>query len=251
MEWRIGCSGWSYRHWRGRFYPPELTPSQWLEYYAARFDTVELNASYYRLPAVSAVQRWATVVPVGFRFAVKAGRDITHLHRLADTEAARRFLERVRGLGDHLGPILYQLPPSFQRDEERLRAFLAHLPPDLLHVFEFRHASWWRESVFELLRARGAAFCMFNMGETVTPLVATCAEAYVRLHGPGGAYASRYSDDDLRAWVARLRALADVRRIWVYFNNDINAYAPANAMTMRQLVLAAPPGASAGDPSAP
>jgi uncharacterized protein YecE (DUF72 family) len=190
------------------------------------------------LPSESAVRRWATVVPDGFLFAVKAGRDITHLRRLTDTAACARFLERMRGLGAHLGPILYQLPPSFHRDEERLRTFLAHLPRDLLHVFEFRHPSWWQDSVLELLRAHGAAFCIFNMGETVTPVVATCAEAYVRLHGPGAVYASPYSDEDLHAWVTRLRTLSGVRRVWVYFNNDVNAYAPANALTMRRLAHA-------------
>jgi uncharacterized protein YecE (DUF72 family) len=240
VEWRIGCSGWSYRHWRGRFYPPDLAPSGWLGYYAARLDTVELNASHYRLPSEDTVRRWAALTPDGFRFAVKAGRDITHHRRLADGAACARFLERMRGLGHHLGPILYQLPPSFQRDEERLRAFLTHLPPDLLHVFEFRHPSWWQDPVLELLRAHRAAFCIFNMGETVTPVVATCAEAYVRLHGPGAVYASPYSDEELRAWVARLQALPGVRRVWVYFNNDANAYAPANALTMQRLARSGP-----------
>ncbi len=189
MELRIGCSGWMYAHWRGVFYSPGVPTARWLEHYCTRFDTVELNASFYRWPSERTVQGWPGRTPPGFRFAVKVTRRVTHLQRLRDCEGTlAAFIERVRPLGERLGPLLYQLPPSMQRDDARLAAFLELLPRDLLHAFEFRHRSWWADGVFELLRARGAAFCVYHLGGEQTPVVATSDEAYVRFHGPAGAY---------------------------------------------------------------
>jgi uncharacterized protein YecE (DUF72 family) len=236
MQWRIGCSGWVYRHWKGEFYPATLPQARWLEHYAAHFDTVELNASHYRLPTERAVRDWRQRVPPGFVYAVKASRLITHYRRLANCEAElATFIDRMRGLGDRIGPVLYQLPPQVRRDNARLAAFLRLLPRDLLHVFEFRHPSWWERPVFDLLAAHGAAFCVYNMGDTTTPVVATCADLYVRFHGPGGVYASSYDDTLLADWAGRLAAVPGVRRIWAYFNNDAHGYAPKNAARLREL----------------
>lgn len=237
-SFRIGTSGWSYGHWRGRFYPEGLPSSRWFSHYAAHFDTVELNASFYRLPQESAWRGWAERAPEGFVFAVKASRLITHLQRLADSEdAVRTLLDRARLLGPHLGPVLYQLPPSFQREDGRLAAFLELLPRDVGHVFEFRHASWFHEDVFALLRRAGAAFCIFHRGRFQAPVVATAPFAYVRFHGPDDRYGGDYAEEDLRAWAGRLRGLArEVETVYCYFNNDVNAYAVANARRLRELV---------------
>ena len=236
MDFRIGCSGWIYRHWKGDFYPADLPQSRWLEHYETRFDSVELNSSFYRLPAENAVLAWRRRTPPGFTFAVKAGRLITHYRHLANCEdELARFLDRMRLLEDRLGPVLYQLPATFRRDDDRLARFLGLLPRDLLHAFELRHPSWWEAPVWEILRAHGAAFCLYNLGRETTPLVATCPDVYLRLHGPGAVYASSYDDGQLAGWLADLRALPGARRAWIYFNNDGYGYAPRNAARLKEM----------------
>ena len=237
MDYRIGCSGWSYRHWVGNLYPAGLPQSRWLERYCSLFDTVELNNTFYRLPSESVVRNWRERTPAGFKFSVKASRLITHFRRFADCEAElATFLGRVRRLGDSLGPILYQAPPSMRRNDSVLERFLAMLPPDLVHAFEFRHESWWVEPVWEILRGRGAAFCVFNMGDVTTPVVATCGELYARFHGPASSYASGYSDGELEAWRDRIGALPGVSRAWLYFNNDIGGHAHEDALRLKAIL---------------
>lgn len=236
MEFRIGCSGWSYNHWRGCFYPPGLAATKWLEYYAERFNTVQLNTTFYRLPSQAAVRSWQQRTPPGFAFAVKASRYITHTLRLQDAgPALGHFFERLEPLGAQSGPVLYQTPPTLARDAELLRDFLSLLPAGRLHAFEFRHESWWTEPVYALLRAKGAAFVAFDMGSTRTPLVGTAPEVYLRLHGPNERFASAYGENRLREWLARLTEMAGVARVWMYFNNDVGGHAPADAALMRQL----------------
>ncbi len=236
VEWRIGCSGWSYRHWRGGFYPHGLPARRWLEHYASRFDTVELNTTFYRLPSADAIESWRAGTTAGFCFSVKASRLITRNKRLANSaELLDAFFARVRGLGTRLGPVLYELPPAFARDDARLTSFLALLPSDVTHVFEFRNESWWHPDVYALLRAHQAAFCIYNLGQRTTPLVRTCDDVYVRFHGPQAMFASSYSDGQLRRWEQRL-AVLDGRRIWAYFNNDVGGHAPMNAARLKQIV---------------
>jgi uncharacterized protein YecE (DUF72 family) len=235
-EWRIGCSGWSYRHWRDAFYPQGLPARRWLDHYASRFDTVELNNTFYRLPSADAIDSWRGGTPAGFCFAVKASRLITHNKRLANSgDLLDAFFARVRGLGDRLGPLLYQLPPAFERDDSRLAAFLDLLPDDLTHVFEFRNESWWHADIYALLQVHGAAFCIYNLGQRTTPLIRTCDDVYVRFHGPQATFASSYSDPQLRRWEQRL-ALLGGRRVWAYFNNDVGGHAPRNAARLKQIV---------------
>ncbi len=237
VEYRIGCSGWSYKHWRGNFYPKALPASRWLEHYASCFDTVELNNTFYRLPSESAVRGWSGRSPPGFSFSVKVSRLITHYSRLRGVEEAlQTFLDRIRPLGDRLGPLLYQTPPAFARDDARLSAFLSLLPPGLVHAFEFRNDSWWVDPVFDILREHGAAFCIYNMGEVSTPVVATCPDVYVRFHGPESSYASSYSEAALADWRRRLDSLSGGERAWVYFNNDVGGHAPRDALTLKRLV---------------
>ncbi|MCS7207788.1 MAG: DUF72 domain-containing protein [Dehalococcoidia bacterium] len=238
----IGTSGWHYPHWRGLFYPSDLSPSRWLAYYAQHFPTVELNAPFYRLPSERAVRSWAEGVPSGFRFAVKASRWITHIKRLAGGAELALFLERVRFLGKALGPILYQLPPTMRRDTQRLEGFLTRLPRDMCHAIEFRHPSWFCPEVYALLRRHGVALCLVDMVGFSSPREATGDFLYVRFHGTGGLYWGSYTEETLRGWAWDLQALsAGLRPIWAYFNNDAEAAAVHDALRLRALLEGKPP----------
>ena len=235
-EYRVGCSGWSDKHWRGDFYPRGVPVARWLEHYAQTFDTVELNDTFYRLPSEAAVKSWRERTPPDFCFSAKVSRLITHFRRLRNCEEALDlYLQRIRLLGGMLGPLLYQLPPNFECDIELLELFLALLPRDLSHVFEFRNVSWWRQEVYEALRRHDAAFCIYDMGKTATPLVATSPLAYVRLHGPQTPYSTGYTDAALEDWARRLRALRSDES-WIYFNNDVGGHAPRDARRLRQIL---------------
>lgn len=237
----VGTSGWSYKHWRGPFYPPGLPTSKWLAHYYAEFATVELNNSFYRLPQEKTFRDWGQAVPEGFRFAVKASRFISHIKRLKDCEEpVETFAGRARLLGDALGPILYQLPPNFHckpENVDRLAEFLSLLPRDVRHVFEFRHDSWFNADVFFLLRMHNVGFCAFHMVDWETPLEATTDLAYVRFHGSDSVYGGSYSDEQLADWARRLQELPeDVAEAYVYFNNDAYGYAVENARTLGRLL---------------
>jgi len=237
----VGTSGWVYPHWREVVYPPDLPSSRWLSFYVAKFPTVELNFSFYRLPQEKTFAGWGRRVPDDFRFAVKASRFITHIKRLRDCEEPlETFLDRARLLGDALGPVLYQMPPSFHRtpeNSERLARFLSLLPQDVRHVFEFRHDSWFDAEPFALLRMHNVGFCVFHMVDRETPLEATTDFVYVRFHGSAALYGGSYSDEQLADWARRLRELPeDVRDVYVYFNNDAFGHAVANARTLASLL---------------
>jgi uncharacterized protein YecE (DUF72 family) len=241
VEFRIGTSGWHYKHWRGDFYPQELEPREWFGWYARRFDTVEINNSFYRQPSAHAWRLWRDAAPDGFVFAVKASRFITHIKRLKEPEdSLKRALDGARRLGAHLGPLLYQLPPTFRRDVEnvgRLVTFVQALSPDVCHVIEFRHESWFVEETFDLLDRHGVGFCAFDMPGIECPQRATGPVAYMRFHGAGARYGGSYTDEMLRGWAGRLREMSAGReRCFVYFNNDVGGHAPRNALTLREIV---------------
>ncbi len=197
----VGCSGWVYKHWRGLFYPEGLPQKRWFERYAEEFDTVEINASFYRVPLATTFEGWRDKAPPGFRYAVKVNRFITHMKKLLDCEAeVDRFIALARPLGDRLGPLLYQLPPSLHKDLDRLDAFLARLPADLEQVVEFRHKSWYDEDVLALLDRRGVGFVTHDLKGLKSPRWASGRTAYVRFHGTAGKYHGRYSDEALLDW---------------------------------------------------
>jgi uncharacterized protein YecE (DUF72 family) len=238
---RIGCSGWNYRHWRGPFYPETMPVRCWYDHYAATFDTVELNTSFYRLPTPDTFAKWRDQAPPGFRYAVKAPRFITHMKKLKEcAEPVREFVERARNLGQALGPLLYQLPPRLAFDRERAESFIALLPRDLHHVFEFRETSWITADVLAMLERSGIGFCVHDMAGSTTPFWASGPLAYIRFHGGEGKYWGRYPD-------ARLLEAADWlvgqaragREVWAYFNNDIHAHAIDDALTLRAMVAQA------------
>lgn len=237
-EIRIGCSGWQYRHWRELFYPKGLAQKNWFHFYAETFSTVELNTSFYRLPKGETFDKWREQGPPGFRYAVKAPRFITHMKKLKEcAEPVEEFLGRARRLGETLGPILYQLPPRWTFDRARIEEFLALLPRDLTHVFEFREKSWLSPEVLALLDARGVAFCAHDMIGGATERWAAGPIAYVRFHGGEGKYWGRYGDETLAGWTDWIVAQArGGRDIWCYFNNDIHGHAIENALTLRAMV---------------
>ena len=234
----IGTSGWNYPHWKGAFYPDDLPDDQWLGWYAERFDTVEINATFYRLPTVQTLDAWQDAVPPGFRFAVKASRYITHMKKLKDPrESTARFFEAIDRLGDRLGPVLFQLPPKWHCNLDRLAAFLEALPEGYRYAFEFRDTSWWDDPVFECLREHGAAFCLFDLAGQAPPRRITGDLVYLRLHGPDAPYEGRYSDGALRNWAEAIREWSDDgRAVHCYFDNDAAGQAPADARRLADLL---------------
>ena len=234
---RIGCSGWVYKDWRGPFYPPTVKDRDRLEYYASRFDTAELNASFYRLPSEAAVQGWARRAPEGFVFAWKVSRFITHNKKLRDcAESVALVFGRMALLGRAYGPALIQLPPQLRRDDQRLTDFLALLPGDGRHVVEFRHDSWYAPEVFAILRRFGAALCISDHHAAPAPWEVTAAFAYVRGHGPGGRYVGRYPEAELAAWAQRIGGWrAEGRDVYAYFDNDVKSAAPFDALVLKRL----------------
>jgi uncharacterized protein YecE (DUF72 family) len=237
-ELRIGTSGWSYRHWRGRFYPGDVPLSRALAYYTGIFDTVEINSSFYRLPPESALANWRDSTPPGFLFAVKGSRFLTHMKKLKDTELGlERFFSRAELLGAKLGPILFQLPPRFEVNLERLEKFLEALPVGHRYSFEFRDPTWNVEPVYEALRRHNAAFCMYHLAGYQSPLEVTADFTYVRLHGPGGKYQGSYSEADLARWAERIAGwLRKLAAVYVYFDNDQDAYAALDAQRLRSML---------------
>ncbi len=236
---RVGTSGWIYKHWRGVFYPERLPAREWFAFYARSFDTVEINNSFYRLPSPDAFAAWRRQAPPGFVYAVKASRYLTHMKKLKDpAPGLRLILGRARALGPHLGPILYQLPPRWRCDLDRLRQFLAALPGDLHHVFEFRDPSWYNDTVRSLLTQAGASFCIHDMRGSESPAWVTGPLAYLRFHGPTELkYAGCYTPDDLRRSADRIAGMQQAGRdVFAYFNNDDRGHAITNARQLKEFL---------------
>lgn len=233
---RIGCSGWSYRDWRERFYPPGTPASLWLRHYASVFDTVELNNTFYRLPTAKAARGWAEGVPDGFLFAVKGSRYLTHMRRLRDMEAGlARFWEPLEPLREagKLGPVLWQLPERFERDDATLAAALEALPAGR-HCFEFRHPSWFAADVYALLERHGASLALGHDPRRPLPDASPIGPvAYLRLHYGARGREGNYSRRELETWRRRIAAWRSRREVFAYLNNDWRGFAPRNALTLR------------------
>jgi uncharacterized protein YecE (DUF72 family) len=233
---RIGCSGWNYTHWRDVVYPRGFPASRWLEHYATLFDTVEVNTTFYRLPSRPAVAGWVEQTPSRFVFAVKSSRFLTHMKRLTDMDVGvRRFYERIDPLLDakRLGPVLWQLPPNFHRNDERLAHALAELPPGR-HAFEFRHPSWFVDEVYELLRDHGAALVIGDRPEVrrFQARERTADFVFLRFHHGGGD--GNYTHRQLGVWTRRIEDWSRQGDVYAYFNNDWAGYAVENGTWLRQ-----------------
>ena len=234
---RIGCSGWNYGHWRERVYPARLPPHRWLRHYSTLFDTVEVNNTFYRLPSPTAVANWVAESPPAFVFSVKASRYLTHIKRLTDVGAGlERFYEHIAPLVESpkLGPVLWQLPERFHRDDDRLAAALAHLPAGR-HCFEFRHQSWFVSAVYDLLRAYGAALVIGDHpGRPFQAYELTTDWTFVRFHYGHRGRNGNYSQRELEEWAERIEAWRESAEVFAYFNNDWEGYAVRNGRWLRR-----------------
>jgi uncharacterized protein YecE (DUF72 family) len=245
-QMRIGCSGWNYKSWKGRFYPAEMPASQWLDHYLHTFDTVEINNTFYRLPEAATFASWRQQTPRSFLMAVKASRFLTHMKRLREPEEPlERLFSRARELGTRLGPVLYQLPGNFPIDLTRLESFLRALPARpaprsrqlLRHVIEFRHPSWYVNETYQLLEAHGVTLCLHDKAgsEISEPFVGPCV--YVRFHGTNGHYHGSYGETALTTWARRVtERWRSGQDVYAYFNNDPDAISTLNARALRVIV---------------
>jgi uncharacterized protein YecE (DUF72 family) len=227
---RIGASGFSYKEWIGRFYPPKLPGAKMLGYYAERLPTVEINYTFRAMPRRAMLEGWAAKTPADFRFALKAPQRITHFARLRGAaETLDYFIETARALGEHLGPVLFQLPPDFERDDALLADFIAQIARRVRAAFEFRNSSWFAAPVFEALRSGGAALCIAETEKLITPIEATASHVYLRLRK------ENYDETALSQWGLQIRALAaNADEIFIYFKHE--AAAPELATRLKELI---------------
>ena len=234
MRVHVGTSGYNYPEWRGTFYPQDLPAKKMFAWYAARFRAVEINYTFYRMPTAKTTEAWRTQAPEGFRYVLKAPKRITHERRLVDcADTLAFFCESARGLESHQGPLLFQLPPNFKCNLERLDAFLAVLPPGVQAAFEFRHESWHSDDTWRVLRSRGAALCIADFGDKTTPLVATARHGYLRLRDEG------YTADDLDRWADTVAAMShEWDDAWVFFKHEEEGKGPEFAQAFIERLTA-------------
>jgi uncharacterized protein YecE (DUF72 family) len=227
----VGTSGYNFPEWKGSFYPPKLSSAKWLEYYAQQLGTVEINYTFYRMPSAKTIAGWDAATPPEFRFVVKAPQRITHFARLKNIdEPLRFFIDIVRKLNAKLGPVLFQLPPNFTKDLARLGDLLTQFPTDVRAACEFRHASWWSDDVYDLLRSTNTALCIADTEEGTTPEVVTGDFGYVRLRDEG------YSADELKAWAEKIQALGSAwKDAYVFFKHEEKGIGPKLAAEFRTL----------------
>jgi len=235
----IGTSGWHYDSWRGRFFPKELPLRKQLEHYARQFETTELNGVFYRTPTFDSVRSWRAQTTDGFVFAWKASKFITHWKRLSEDSVNSLALieERLSLLGDKAGPVLFQLPPNFKANAERLVAFLKLLPRGRRYSFEFRHPSWYEPQILRILSRQNVALCLSDHHDAPAPWKRTADFVYIRGHGPGGRYRGHYPSQALSKWAASIRSWKRQGcDVFVYFDNDQKSAAPADARKLKQLL---------------
>lgn len=234
----IGTSGWNYDHWKGAFYQEDLPDEKLLEYYCDKFKTVEINNTFYQLPEKKILIKWKDTVPDDFVFSVKASRYITHMKNLKDPEdSLPSFLRRIDVLGDKLGPILFQLPPKWDLNIERIEKFIKALSSDYRYAFEFRDSNWFDDRIYEALEKRNLSFCIYEMQQKKSPQKITSNSVYIRLHGPDGKYKGKYDKEYLKKWAEKIKNWGkDGKEVYLYFNNDQSGYAPQNAMELLDIL---------------
>jgi len=233
---RVGTSGWMYDHWKGPFYPEHMTSDEMLPFYTEVFDTVEVNNTFYQLPSKEKVRAWRDDSPEGFLFIIKANRYITHMKNLLEPEEpVNTLMERIEILGPKLGPILFQLPPQWNVNVDRLASFLDVLPQGPRYAFEFRDESWYREEIYDLLEGAEAAFCIHDHRDAPSPEKMTADFTYLRFHGPRGDYGGTYRGEHLRQWADKVKIWEEAGRdVYAFFNNDMKGYAVENARQLRE-----------------
>lgn len=234
----IGTSGWHYQHWKGRFYPEDMPDQNMLKYYEKKFETAEINNTFYQLPKEKTLLRWRDTVPEDFIFSVKASRYITHMKKLKDPkEPVTNFLDRIKSLGHTLGPILFQLPPRWNCNPARLKSFLQVLPAHYRCTFEFRDQSWFDDQIYQALKDHNAAFCIYHLSGVLSPKEVTADFIYIRLHGPGGPYQGQYTDETLAKWGQIFDTWnKQGKEIYCYFDNDEAGYGAQDALRLQEIV---------------
>lgn len=232
----IGTSGFSYNHWKENFYPKDLNPKDWLNYYSNVFSTVELNTTFYHLPLISTVKKWHSQVGDNFLFSVKASRYITHQKKLHDCqESVRIFYQKIQELQNKKGPILFQLPPSFKMNKDRLEEFIKNLKKPHLHVFEFRNDTWFIDEIYEILKKNQIALCITDLNGKISPEEVTADFTYIRLHGPKKAYKGSYGPQ-LKEWKQKIEKWSSKASVYCYFDNDEKGYAIQDARTLKEMI---------------
>lgn len=234
----IGTSGWAYKHWRGTFYPESLKIKDQFSYYIRQFNTVEINNTFYGVPADATFLNWKKAVPDDFVYVFKANRFITHMKKLHDPlESTAAFMEKMELLGSKLGAVLFQLPPYLNLDTQLLESFLKELPQKNRYVFEFRNASWYQPEVYDILKKYNIAFCIYELAGHISPLEVTADFVYLRLHGPAASkYQGSYTDESLERWAAQCKTWLKTKDVFVYFDNDEKGYAAFNALKLNELM---------------
>ena len=234
----IGTSGWHYKHWKEAFYPQDIPQKEYLKHYVKHFRTAEINNSFYRIPEKSTLQKWSREAGKSFIFSAKASRYITHMKKLKDPqEPVKNFINKIKALGDSLGPILFQLPPRWRKNRERLQTFLEALPSGYRYTFEFRDPDWFGDDIYELLEKHKAAFCVYDFDRRQSPKKVTADFVYIRLHGPDGAYKGKYDDQELSGWAGAIfHWIQQGREVFCYFDNDQAGYAAENALRLQEML---------------
>ncbi len=233
----IGTSGWSYKHWKENFYPAKMQPNHWLHFYASVFPTVEVNTTFYHAPLPTTTEKWFKDVPQNFQFAIKASRYITHRKRLNDCdESLKFFYKSIKKLKPKAGPILFQLPPFFSINKERLKTFISLLKPGYRYTFEFRHKTWFTEEIYHLLSKHNIALCISDLKGKLSPEEVTADFVYLRLHGPHKAYQDSYGPQKLRAWKKKIdKWVASGKEVYCFFDNDVKGAAITDAKFLTTL----------------
>ena len=235
----IGTCGWHYDHWKGSFYPDAISTEEMLPYYTAHFHSVEVNNSFYQLPKKATLEHWKKTVPQNFIFAIKGSRYITHMKKLKDpVQSVPPLLEIAGVMEEKMGPILFQLPPRWRINLERLESFLQFLSRDFRYAFEFRDPSWFNDGTYEMLAKKEAAFCIYHLAGRLSPKEVTTDFVYVRLHGPEGAYQGQYDGRTLSGWAGAFSTWhSQGKEVFCYFDNDEAGYAVQDALRLQKMLL--------------
>jgi uncharacterized protein YecE (DUF72 family) len=235
-EYFLGCSGFYYNHWRGLFYPERLAKPKWVQYYTGYFNTLEVNNTFYRYPTEKLLRSWYQKTPENFRFTLKANRAITHTRKFHNTEELIATFYKLAFLfQEKLVCVLFQLPPFMHKNMELLEKIALQVNPKVTNVLEFRHESWWDSEVYDFLQRKGLVFCSVSASELPATLVKTSPTVYVRFHGVNGMYRGNYTDGQLKEWAEKIES-QNAERVFCYFNNDANAYAVTNCLTLKKLL---------------
>ena len=236
MKVYVGCSGWNYKDWRGKFYPEKLAQKNWLEFYSQKFNTVEVNNTFYRFPRDSSLLSWKETAPADFNFTLKGSRYVTHMKKLKEvSDSVQDFHRAANLLEDKLSCIFWQLPPNLHRDDERLKNFCEVLDSTDKNVIEFRHQSWYHPEIYELLSGYDISFCSISSPEFPDEFITTNRIGYIRFHGEGkNWYDYYYATEQLKAWHDKILNIG-LEEVYVYFNNDIGANAVENAQQLKKM----------------